>query len=48
MTDETDLNWKTRGLKAWLWLQAHPVVLAAGGGFLAGWILPKLAVLLWG
>ena len=42
MTDETDLNWKTRGLKAWLWLQAHPVVFAAGAGFLAGALLPRV------
>jgi len=26
----------------WAWLLAHPVVLAAGAGFLAGAILPRI------
>lgn len=42
MTDDTVTGWKTRLLRAWAWLLAHPVVLAAGAGFLVGATLPVL------
>ena len=28
--------------KAWEWLQAHPVWFAGIGGFILGWLLPKV------
>ena len=35
-----------RNAMAWLaaWSEAHPVATAAGLGFLAGWLLPKVAM----
>ena len=38
--DDTVTGWRTRALRAWAWLLAHPVVLAAGAGFLTGALLP--------
>lgn len=40
MSDDTNINWRTRLLRAWAWLLAHPVVFAAGAGFLTGALLP--------
>ena len=28
--------------RIWAWLLANPIWFAAGAGFLAGWLLPKL------
>lgn len=42
MTDATDLTWRTRGLKAWAWCLAHPVVLWVAAGFIAGATLPRI------
>ena len=46
MSDETDINWKTRGLAFWTWLltwsRVHDVLAAFLGGTLTGWLLPKL------
>ena len=44
MTDDTVTGWKTRALRAWAWLLAHPVVLWVGAGFIAGAILPRIVV----
>ena len=44
MTDDTVTGWKTRALRVWAWLMAHPVVLAASAGFLAGATLPRFMV----
>ena len=41
MTDETVTGWKTKLLRAWAWLLAHPVAFAAGAGFIAGATLPR-------
>lgn len=41
MSDDTDLNFRTRLIRCWAWLLAHPIVLWAGAGFAAGAILPK-------
>ena len=44
MSDETDINFKTRLIRVWAWLTAHPVIFAAGAGFLAGAILPRFVL----
>ena len=42
MTDATDLTFKTRLIRVWAWFVAHPSVLWATAGFLAGMILPRI------
>ena len=42
MTEETDIRFKTRLIRIWAWLLAHPTVLWAGAAFIAGATLPRL------
>ena len=42
MSDETLTGWKTRLLRTWGWLLAHPIVLWVAAGFIAGATLPRI------
>ena len=45
--DDTVHGWRTRALRVWGWLLAHPVIFAAGAGFLTGALLPVLVRAVW-
>lgn len=43
MSDDTITGWRTRALRAWTWLLAHPDIAIPAGCFLlgvvVGWVL---------